>query len=327
MNPSFMPNQANVSIVSEPGTKHFSIIIPAKNEQEHISQCISAISRLNYPKDEFEIIVVDNGSTDETVSILRKEGLNVYEKPDITLGELRNFGAAVARGEFLAFLDADCIVDPDWLSNARNALRDPTAGCTGSTPLAPINGPWVERVWSSFRTRRSEKSYTSWINSSNFIVRKSLFNKIGGFDPGLKTCEDVDICMRLRDHGKVLFDPAIKVIHLGEPKTIRQFFLKEVWRGKGNISGIVNHGITLSELKSIALPLYYCILPIAILCVLASNGHSAITILAAFAAYLAPPLLYSLWVMLATREYRYFPGYFFLFLIYANARALALFCR
>ncbi|MDD2898191.1 MAG: glycosyltransferase [Desulfuromonadaceae bacterium] len=302
---------------------NISIVIPAKNEEDNISQCLKAlksqISEFN------EIIVVDNGSTDNTVSIAKLYTDKVYVKPKFSLSELRNYGARKSSGKVIAFLDADCIVSEKWICQIQKTLEDVEIGCTGSTPVAPQNGSWVEAVWSSFRTRRKRKCYTSWINSSNFIVRRDYFFCVGGFNDEVKTCEDVDICMRLNKICKILFDPSINVVHLGEPKTVKQFLLKEIWRGKGTVSGVISHGFVLSELKSLILPVYYLFSALGLVIALFAFGYKYI--FAYLALCLFPAFIFAVWMTANTKKINYFFGYLILFLVYASARTIALFAR
>lgn len=300
-----------------------SIIIPAKNEEKNIVRCLHALARQK--SDSVEIIVVDNGSTDNTVALAKTIADKVFIKPEFSLSELRNFGAREASGTVFAFLDADCVVDRDWIAQIQRTLENQDIGCTGSTPEAPDDGTWVERVWSSFRTRRKHRCFASWINSSNFIVRKELFAQVNGFNAALTTCEDVDIGMRLGKVCKILFDPSIRVVHYGEPKTVKQFFFKEIWRGKGSFRGIFSHGLDVSELKSLMLPLYYLLVSVGIVAsifVSSSNVFIALAFL-----YLIPAIVFALWVMKTTKKIHYLFGYVFLFLVYAHARAVAMVCR
>ncbi len=303
----------------------FSIIIPAKNEEKNIPQCLEAITRLNMADNEYEVLVIDNGSTDSTVSIVRKFGFPVYVKPELSLSGLRNFGASLASGEIMVFLDADCIPDFNWLKCAALTLLDSEVGCTGSAPTARVDGTWVEMIWSSFRTRRTDKCYTAWINSSNFFVRRELFARVSGFNENVSTSEDVDICMRLNKICKILHDPAIKAIHLGEPKTMTEFLFKEIWRGKGALCGVISHGVSKSELPSLLLPVYNCILLISLTIALPVFNKSVITLL--MCLYLIPAVIFTLWVINKTKKYTYTFGYFILFLIYVNARSVSLFIR
>jgi glycosyltransferase involved in cell wall biosynthesis len=300
-----------------------SIIIPAKNEEQNIVRCLHALARQK--SDSVEIIVVDNGSTDNTVALAKTIADKVFVKPEFSLSELRNFGAGQAGGDVFAFLDADCVVDGDWSVQIQKTLENREVGCTGSTPEAPDDGTWVERVWSSFRTRRRRPCFASWINSSNFIVRRELFERVGGFNAGLTTCEDVDIGLRLARVCKILFDPSIRVVHYGEPKTVTQFFLKEIWRGKGSFSGIFSHGLDASELKSLMLPLYYLLISVGIVACIFLHNLNLVLLLALL--YLVPAIAFALWVIKATGKAGYLFGYLFLFLVYANARTVALFCR
>jgi GT2 family glycosyltransferase len=91
----------------------------------------------------------------------------------------------------------------------------------------------------------------------NLFVRKSTFKHIGGFNEELVTCEDVDFSYRLKMHGDIISDSRINVIHLGEAKTIKEFFKKELWRGRSNIVGIFSHGLTLKEIPSLSIPIYF----------------------------------------------------------------------
>ncbi len=303
----------------------FSIIIPAKNEESNIRYCLESLKTQAFPAHEYEVIVVDNGSSDATVSIAKGYGFRVYVQPHLSLSGLRNFGTTVASGEILVFLDADCIPTKDWLQNISSALEDSSIGATGSTPVAPPHGTWVEIIWSSFRTRRKSQCYATWINSSNFIVRRDLFVSVNGFNENLTTCEDVDICMRLNKICTILFDPFIKVVHLGEPKTVREFFLKEIWRGKGALSGLFSHGFRISEFKSMALPLYYFAMTFLLL---AAGAFKYLNILLVVGLlYLLPAAAFAVWIVSITKHSRYFFGYAFLFLLYANARAVALFLK
>lgn len=235
----------------------FSVIIPAKNEESNIGLCLSTIRSVDYPQDRYEIILVDNGSIDGTTRIAESFGVRVFTKPGITIAGLRNYGASMASGKILVFLDADCSVALNWFKEASRYLDIDEVVCFGSPPVIPELATWVQSTWFKVRSRGSEVSDAPWLESMNMFIRKKAFIKIGGFDETLITCEDVDISYRLLTIGRLISDPAIKAVHHGDAATIHKFFHKERWRGKSNYQGLFRHGLKISEIPSLTIPLYY----------------------------------------------------------------------
>src|SRR5436309_4056618 len=125
-----------------------SVIVPAKNEARIIGKCLDSLVRLKFPRGDWEVIVVDNGSTDETVPIASsyRERLDLRVAGKVGfISAVRNHAAAMARGTVFAFLDADCEVPETWLSDA-TALC--SAACvTGSFYGIPPRSSWVARAW------------------------------------------------------------------------------------------------------------------------------------------------------------------------------------
>ena len=236
-----------------------SVIIPAYNEEQYLHDCLNSILDLNYPKEKYEIIVVDNGSTDNTVSIAINLSDQVILFPEgRTIAAVRNKGASVAKGKILAFLDADCLVAPNWLEAAVELLTGSLIGVVGARPIAPEKGStWVQRARASVLVK-SKNTRVSWLSSGNFIVKAELFQQAGGFDEKLETAEDVDLSFRLNRITTILYSPKIIVLHLREPRTLLEFFKKEVWHGKSAYEGVSRHGIRKEELLSVFVPLMFC---------------------------------------------------------------------
>jgi len=251
-----------------------SIIIPAKNEEGNIVRCIGSILANTYPSEGYEVIVVDNGSTDRTADLAKSCGATVYPKPGVTVSALRNYGAKKSRGKILAFLDADCTVERDWLENAARYFQRKDVAGFGSPPRIPANPTWVQQAWSLVRNSEKKLRETDWLESMNLFVRKDTFEQVGGFDERLTTCEDVDISYRLSAHGKIISDPDIKAIHHGEARTIREFFRKELWRGKSNYQGALRHGFRFKEVPSLVLPCHFGIFALLVLIFLAIRAET-----------------------------------------------------
>ena len=242
-----------------------SIIIPAYNEEKHIGQCLDSIFNLDYPRDKFEVIVIDNGSTDRTREIASSYDVLLLQDSTKNVSGLRNLGARHARGDILAFVDADCVVARDWLTNAEKYFTDLSVAAWGSPPIPPESGTWVQKAWFYVRRNNKDTETVDWLESMNLFVRKDLFDKVRGFDESLITCEDVDFSYRLSKYGKIISDESLKVIHLGEASTLREFFRKELWRGAGNLKGVFHHGLSTKEIPSLMVPIYFGLLiPIAL---------------------------------------------------------------
>lgn len=300
-----------------------SVIIPVKNGETYIDACLESIFNCNYPRDKYEVIVVDNGSTDSTVNIAKSRGVSVYKKPGVSISALRNYGAEMAQGTILAFTDVDCIVDESWMGAASGYFKDEKVACFGSTPGIPANASWVQKTWYLNKEIRKDIQRVDWLESMNLFVKKDVFSKVGGFNERLETCEDVDLCYRIGEKYHIVSDKRIKAIHLGEARTLNEFFKKEMWRGKGNLKGLKEHGIKLKEIPSIVLPLYYLILPIIFFALLYIND---ILFATAFSVILlvSPPLLISIYVTNRISRFNYLFKASIVYLVYFIARAVSI---
>jgi glycosyltransferase involved in cell wall biosynthesis len=236
--------------------KTICVIIPTYNEEHLISTCIKSI--ISAKKDrQIEIIVADNGSIDHTREIAQRMGARVIVDTTYHISGLRNFAASQTAAEILAFVDADCIVADDWIDRAEYYFDRLEIAVWGSPPIAPQPGTWVQRAWSLVRQKRREIQKVAWLESMNLWVRHDVFQKIGGFNADLTTCEDVDFGYRAGKHGLIISDSRIKVIHLGEASTIINFVQKELWRGQNNWTALGSHGWQIRELKNILIPIAF----------------------------------------------------------------------
>jgi hypothetical protein len=183
-----------------------------------------------------EIIVADNGSTDDSVSVAREAGATVLELPNRKVSRVRNEASAQASGRWLAFVDADNELSPAWGTAAMEAIRDPGVGMAGAQYHPPSGANWVQRTYDLLREHHPGKCQVGWLPSGNMLVSAASFRRLGGFDETLETCEDVDLCQRFVQAGGAIFSIAgMKSEHRGDPATLSALFRGELWRGRDAI--------------------------------------------------------------------------------------------
>lgn len=304
-----------------------SVIVPARNEAAHLPALLASLARVDYPRDRMEIIVVDHQSTDESARIACEAGATVISHRGGTISSVRNRGARSANGDVLAFLDADCTVDQMWLSTALCHFVDPCVGAVGSYHAVPLDPPtWVRAVLQKQIEARPALSEATWLPSGNMFVRRDVFDSCGGFDESMATCEDVDISYRIAQRYRLVADARILCWHHGEPCTLWEVFRKELWRGRDNLIGVLRHGVTLSELPSLVLPLYFLLMFCGILIGLTLSmlqGAVATWWLLGFCLALFGPLaILAGFISFRSRAPRYFVHFGAYFLTYFLARGL-----
>lgn len=208
-----------------------SVVIPARNEERFIERTLQSIHESLCNRFTYEIIVVDNGSSDSTAAISVSHGASLISQNEGTIGSLRNTGARHARGEIIVFLDADVVLTEKWarrISATVELLGTEPKVITGSLCDVPQNASWIERTWFAPRDGR----YLSHIGTGHMIVSRPLFDLLGGFDESLATGEDYDISARARLLGaRIVIDQLLRVEHMGFPTTLRAFIRREIWHG------------------------------------------------------------------------------------------------
>jgi glycosyltransferase involved in cell wall biosynthesis len=224
---------SSVGVLETPLT--VSIIIPALNEEKMIGRCLESLAGLDYARERFEVIVVDNGSTDRTREIARsfEDRLNVrvLERRGVRISALRNYGTSEAQGAILAFLDADCLAPKEWLARMVELIPGRGAGVVGAHYLLPENSTWVGRTWHRYQ-EAAKSGEVSHVPAGDLIMRREDFLRIGGFDESIQTNEDYELCDRARANGMtVCAVPEIGVVHLGTAQSLRVFFRKQAWHG------------------------------------------------------------------------------------------------
>jgi mycofactocin system glycosyltransferase len=210
-----------------------SVVIPVKDRAEELARCLASLSRLDYPQEKLQVIVVDDGSGDDSPLVARQAGAFLLPSGGTGRGPAaaRNIGAAAARGEILAFIDSDCSASAGWLAELLPAFDDPAMVAVGGLVDGMCTASAVDRyeaVMSSLSLGSRERSGnggndTFYLPSCNLLVRRAAFQAARGFDDSMHVGEDVDLTWRLRDAGwTIAYLPMGRVLH-EHRSTVRSF--------------------------------------------------------------------------------------------------------
>jgi glycosyltransferase involved in cell wall biosynthesis len=193
-----------------------SVIIPVYNGAATITRCIESVLAQYYPSERYETIVVDNDSTDETFELIQRYPITVLKETKKGSASARNCGLAHARGEIVAFTDADCFAEPHWLEELVKPFSDPVVGGVGGAIKSASMDTAVER-YSDYRGVVSHRfppaMFLPYLVTANAAFRKVIVDAVGGFDEALvKSSMDVDISWRIQLASPCWFHFAEKAI-------------------------------------------------------------------------------------------------------------------
>jgi GT2 family glycosyltransferase len=212
-----------------------TVVVPVYNAVRYLPRTVPAILAAADRRGDVAVVFVDNHSTDGSREYLAELGHPAVQvlSGNGTISAVRNAGAAERPSRFLSFIDADCLVGPDYFRHAVSAIEESGAAATGSIYQLPEDPHWLERVWFGMHlTDRPQE--LDYFYGGNFFVERAAFEAVGGFDETLITGEDAELGMRLRAAGYRLFTcPDVSAVHLGNPRTLRHFFRQQVWHSLG----------------------------------------------------------------------------------------------
>lgn len=214
-----------------------SVIIPAYNSSGTISACISSLkAQKGVAKKSYEIIVVDDGSSDDTATRAKKLGSRVVHQENSGPAKARNFGARFANGKILVFTDADCIPEKEWLAEMLKPFADKrVAGVQGTyrTMQTSLTARFVQaEIEERYERMKANSERLDWIGSYSAAYRARDFFEAGGFDESFPKAsgEDPELSYKLAKSGKKLvFNPKAVVYH-SHPDTIAKYFWVKFYR-------------------------------------------------------------------------------------------------
>ena len=182
-----------------------SVIVPVLNQQSTIGDLLSSLARLDYPRENTQIIIVDNGSCDNTQQIVQQYPFTLLVEPRrCSSYAARNLGISKSSGDIFAFTDGDCVVSPSWLKDLVDGFADPRVGGVAGTILPLEPRTIVER----FQVVVSEPNHKPnhlpipYAVTANVAYRREVFKSIGKFDETLPSGSDIDFALRMQKSKK-----------------------------------------------------------------------------------------------------------------------------
>lgn len=216
-----------------------SVVVVAKNSEKTISECLESLINQDFPPNQYEVIVIDGASTDNTLGICRKYPVKLVKLERCGISYQRNMGIGIAQGEYMAFTDSDCIAGQDWLGKLVSHIE------SAHSTIVAIGGPnlvletdglfskavgYTQETFlgsggSAHSYRFAKPSLVKSIPDCNIIYRKEVFAS-EKYDETLSVGDDCELNFRLKKKGyKFLYIPDILVWH-HRPDTLRSFIKK-----------------------------------------------------------------------------------------------------
>ena len=208
-----------------------SIIVPTYNEEERIDRCLKSINDLKYPKEKIEIIVVDDGSQDNTIDIARKYGVSILRQQHLGCATARNRGVEHAKGEVIAFIDADDVCKEEWLIETVPYLKDKQIGAVGCSHDL-LNAKKRDFVIISHKEKCfrhiMSPDRTDHIGTSGCVIKKRVFLEVGGFNPEFSAAEDTELSHKIRKKEYELILVKKPLISVTYPNRLSRYFLTQI---------------------------------------------------------------------------------------------------
>jgi len=212
-----------------------SVLIPVFNDEQRLKQCLEALERQTYPKRHYEVIVVDNGSTDDLKSVVSRfqQAFYCYESKSGSYAA-RNYGLTIANGEIMAFTDSDCIPANDWLEQGVLVLKsNPDYGLIGgaiSLFYKDSGAPTAVELYESLRAfpQRRYIEQQQFAATANVFTHRRVFDDVGVFNAELKSGGDSEWGKRVAAAGyKLHYAEEVKIAHPAR-STYAEYYVKTI---------------------------------------------------------------------------------------------------
>jgi GT2 family glycosyltransferase len=226
------------------GNPHFSIVIPTYKRPRQLNKCLRGIVQIDYPKEDFEVIVVDDGSGEAPMNLVEIYhsyfSLRLIQQPHAGPATARNRGAEEASGGYIVFTDDDCVPERGWLSafgrhfeaRPEDAIGGRTINALEDNVCSAASQLLIDYLYDYYNIRNAQPLFFA---SNNLAVPRKLFLEIGGFDRGFPAAagEDRELCDRWVHSGHGMSFASDAVVFHSHSLTFRQFVRQHFNYGRG----------------------------------------------------------------------------------------------
>lgn len=220
----------------------FSVIIPTYNRAALLSDCLSSLTNSTYPRDQFEVIIVDDGGTESLEPVVtrfqQRLSIKLVTQPNQGPAAARNTGARIAAGNYFAFTDDDCEPASDWLDRLAYRIRISEPRIVGGKTINKlVTNPYsvtsqliVDVVYAHYNETADNALFFA---SNNFAVPAAQFHALGGFESSFICSEDRELCDRWLHNGfRMTYEPNAIVYH-GHRLSLGKFCRQHFGYGRG----------------------------------------------------------------------------------------------
>lgn len=215
----------------------YSVIVPAYNASVTIERCLNSLENQSIPKEVYEVILIDDGSTDRTSDIAKQFPIKYFWQKNQGPATARNRGAKEARGEIILFTDADCVPQINWIEEMVRPFDDQKIMAvkgTYKTAQKSLTARFAQVEFEERFEMLKKVESIDMVDTYSAGYRRSVFISLEGFDPSFPVAnnEDTELSYKMSQAGyKMVFNPNAVVYHLNHPDSIKRYVRLKFWRG------------------------------------------------------------------------------------------------
>ena len=220
----------------------FSIIIPTYNRPQQLAVCLGSLAQMDYPRDRFEVIVMDDGSRQQldpvVAPFLDRLNIRLQRQENAGPAAARNHAAQLAHGKYLAFTDDDCQPAADWLTSLEACFSTAPDHIVGgrtvnALPDNPYSATSQNIISMGYDHYNAVRNRARFFASNNMVVPADRFRELNGFDESFTTSEDRELCDRWLHKGyQMTYAPEVIIYH-AHPMSLKSFWKQHYSYGQG----------------------------------------------------------------------------------------------